>query len=93
MLRLKELFDMMNAKTKQTKMADYVVSKKDNSKKRTVESDNEDSDSKKPKFNQVDLKKINFNCDKKSANGQSWNLKVLSWNVAGLRAWLKVIKY
>lgn len=83
----------MSAKTKQKKMADYVSIKTDNSKKRTRESDDEDSKSKKPKSKQIDINNINYDCDKKNPDGQTWNLKLLSWNVAGLRAWLKVIKY
>ncbi|KAH1009004.1 hypothetical protein HUJ04_001433 [Dendroctonus ponderosae] len=34
-------------------------------------------------------KNINVSCSKKSAKGKSFNLKITSWNVSGLRAWLK----
>lgn len=81
----------MSAKTKQKKMADYVTIKTDNSKKRARESGDEDSKSKKPKSKQYDINKINYHSDKKNANGQTWNFKLLSWNVAGMRAWVKVI--
>jgi len=83
----------MSAKTKQKKMADYITTTTDNSKKRARNNDGDDSESKKPKSAQVDLNKINFDCEKKSAKGLTWNLKIISWNVAGLRAWLKVIKH
>lgn len=81
----------MSAKTKQKKMGDYVTTTIDNSKKRERDKDGKDSESKKSKSGQVDLKTINFVCDKKSAKDQAWNVKIVSWNVAGIRAWLKVI--
>lgn len=80
----------MSAKTKQKKMGDYVTTTIDNSKKRARDTNGEDSESKKPKSGQVDLNKININCDKKSSKDKTWNLKIVSWNVAGIRAWLKV---
>jgi len=83
----------MSGKTKQKKMADYITTTIDNSKKRARNNDGDDSESKKPKSGQVDLNKINFDCGKKNAKGLTWNLKIISWNVAGLRAWLKVINY
>lgn len=70
-------------------MADFVTTT-DKSKKRGREKDGNDSESKKPKSGQVDLSTINFDCDKKNANDKTWNLKIVSWNVAGLRAWIKV---
>jgi len=79
----------MSTKTKQKKMGDYVTLT-DNPKKRVRDKDEVDSESKKSKSGQVDLNKINFNCDKKSPKDKTWNLKIVSWNVAGLRAWLKV---
>lgn len=83
----------MSLKEKQTKMSDYVNTKAGNSNKRTRDNDDENSESKKAKSLQVDINKINYHCDKKNANGKTWNMKLVSWNVAGLRAWLKVIKY
>lgn len=82
----------MSGKTKQKKMADYITTTAEKSNKRARNNEGDDSESKKSKSGQVDLNKINFNCEKKSANGQTWNLKIVSWNVAGLRAWLKVLK-
>lgn len=32
----------------------------------------------------------NFNNVSKTVNGKNWNLKIASWNVDGLRAWIKV---
>lgn len=29
-------------------------------------------------------------CEKKTDSGESWNFKISSWNVAGIRAWCKV---
>lgn len=84
---------VMNTKTKQQKMVDYVTSsKKDNSKKRVKENDGNDSESKKSKSEQVDLSTLNFDCDKKSTQDKIWNMKIVSWNVASIRAWLKVDK-
>jgi hypothetical protein len=39
---------------------------------------------------ETDFEAIDFACDKKTADGKSWNLKISSWNVGGLRSWLKV---
>ena len=36
-----------------------------------------------------DYSKLDFTCSKKSAKGQEWNFKISSWNVDGLRAWMK----
>ncbi|XP_066262658.1 exodeoxyribonuclease isoform X2 [Euwallacea similis] len=41
---------------------------------------------------------INFDCLKKSSQGKHYNLKITSWNVDGIRAWLKkgglsILKY
>lgn len=81
----------MSAKTKQKKMADYVTKTTDDSKKRVREKDDKDDlVTKKSKSGQVDLNTLNFDCDKKSASNKIWNLKIVSWNVAGIRAWLKV---
>jgi len=84
----------MSTKQKQQKMGDYVKVI-DNVKKRPRDKNDKDSESKKPKSGQVDLNNINFNCDKKSTKNNVWNLKIVSWNVAGIRAWLKkdVIEY
>lgn len=71
-------------------MADYITTTADNSKKRTRDKDGDDSESKKSKSGQVDLNEINFNCDKKSSKDKTWNFKIVSWNVAGIRAWMKV---
>lgn len=80
----------MSTKTKQQKMADYVTTtKKDDSKKRIREKDGTDSEPKKSKSGQVDLSTLNFDCDKKSSQDKTWNMKIVSWNVAGIRAWLK----
>lgn len=73
-------------------MNDFVTTKKDDSKKRVREKDGNDSESKKSKSGQVDLSTINFDCDKKSTQDKMWNMKIVSWNVAGIRAWLKVDK-
>lgn len=32
----------------------------------------------------------NFSSEATTKDGKKWNLKVVSWNVDGLRAWLKV---
>lgn len=92
MFYVKQKFYIMSTKTKQQKMVDYVTAKKDDSKKRVREKDGNDSESKKSKSGQVDLSTINFDCDKKSTQDKMWNMKIVSWNVAGIRAWLKVGK-
>lgn len=88
MFRLKQIFNTMSTKTKQKKMADFVTT--DSSKKRTRDKDGDDSKTKKAKSGQVDLNTINFDCEKKNALGKTWNMKIVSWNVAGIRAWVKV---
>lgn len=40
-------------------------------------------------FSQIDFTK----CDKKTENGEDYNFKISSWNVAGLRACIKVDIY
>ena len=35
-------------------------------------------------------KKEDFSSDAKNEKGELWNLKIVSWNVDGMRAWLKV---
>ncbi|KAK7868494.1 hypothetical protein R5R35_001902 [Gryllus longicercus] len=37
----------------------------------------------------TDYSKVVFSSDKTTASGEKWNLKISSWNVDGLRAWLK----
>lgn len=37
------------------------------------------------------VKTDDFSSDAKTSDGKKWNLKIVSWNVDGLRAWLKVI--
>lgn len=86
----------MSTKTKQKKMADYITTTTDNLKKRAHDKDDINSESKKSKSGQVDISKINFNCEKKNSKDKTWNLKIVSWNVAGIRSWIKVkllIKY
>lgn len=72
-------------------MGDYVTTTTDKSNKRAREKNGDDSESKKPKSGQADLTTINFDCEKKSSKDKTWNLKMVSWNVAGIRAWIKVI--
>ncbi|XP_046392016.1 DNA-(apurinic or apyrimidinic site) endonuclease [Ischnura elegans] len=37
----------------------------------------------------LDFSSLDFSCDKKTPDGKQWNLKISSWNVAGLRAVVK----
>ncbi|XP_050520919.1 DNA-(apurinic or apyrimidinic site) endonuclease [Daktulosphaira vitifoliae] len=78
----------MSTKSKQKKMGEYVTSTKDNQKKRPNDA-KDDSEAKKLKSNQAELCQINFNCERKTSNDKTWNKKIVSWNVAGLRAWIK----
>ncbi|KAG7168515.1 DNA-(apurinic or apyrimidinic site) endonuclease-like [Homarus americanus] len=60
----------------------------DKEKKETKKSkDNADSDKEKKETKK--LKKDEFSSDAKTKDGKKWNLKVVSWNVDGVRAWLK----
>jgi AP endonuclease-1 len=36
-----------------------------------------------------DFEKLSFDCDSKSKEGKEWNLKICTWNVAGIRSWIK----
>lgn len=81
----------MSTKTKQKKMSDFV-STTESTKKRATDTAYS-SEPKRAKFGQVDLSCIDFSCKKKNAKGKSYNLKIMTWNVAGLRAWIKVINY
>ena len=36
-----------------------------------------------------DYSKLDFTCSKKSKNGAESNFKITTWNVDGLRAWMK----
>jgi hypothetical protein len=68
-------------------------------KKRVKEDESEGGggDAKKPKGEGVqietDLSKLDFGCDKTTKDGDKWNLKISTWNVAGLRACIKVKHY
>ncbi|XP_049792954.1 DNA-(apurinic or apyrimidinic site) endonuclease isoform X3 [Schistocerca nitens] len=46
---------------------------------------------KKSRMNRVDndYDSIDFSSDKTTSDGKPWNLKISSWNVGGLKAWLK----
>lgn len=50
--------------------------------KRTKDSDDEDKEQKKSK-------QEDFSSEAKTEDGKLWNFKIVSWNVDGLRAWLK----
>lgn len=36
-----------------------------------------------------DYDKMDFSCESKTKDGKDWNLKISTWNVDGLRAWIK----
>lgn len=40
----------------------------------------------------AELKKQCFENNSTTIDGLNWNLKISSWNVAGLRAWIKVAR-
>lgn len=58
--------------------------------------DTKEPESKKQKTEPVaevdtDISKLDFTkCDRQTTDGKTWNLKISSWNVAGLRACVKV---
>ncbi|KAL1138788.1 hypothetical protein AAG570_008850 [Ranatra chinensis] len=68
---------------------------KDNTKKRGMKQDaDEHQPTKKAKGEfvnkiETDLSKLSFDCDKTTNSGDKWNFKISTWNVAGLRAWVK----
>lgn len=49
----------------------------------------------KPPLNktQSDYESLDFSSDKRTSDGKLWNLKISSWNVGGLKAWVKVRFY
>ena len=61
------------------------------SEKKRVSNEKNGDGSSEPKLNKTssDFGSINFECDKKSKEGKESNFKISSWNVAGLRAWIK----
>uniref|UniRef100_A0A1B6DH11 DNA-(apurinic or apyrimidinic site) endonuclease n=1 Tax=Clastoptera arizonana TaxID=38151 RepID=A0A1B6DH11_9HEMI len=62
------------------------------SKKRGRGNNEKESASKKSKVESpvIDTEPVDFSvCDKTTANGEKWNFKISSWNVAGIRAWVK----
>lgn len=65
---------------------------KDTKKRVTKRGAKEEPETKKVKLEleKPELKDLNFECGKTTKDGEKWNLKITSWNVAGLRAWLKV---
>ena len=46
----------------------------------------------KPMMNktETDLNEIKFSCEKLNADGETFNIKICSWNVSGIRAVIKV---
>jgi hypothetical protein len=46
----------------------------------------------KPPLNktQSDYESLDFSSDKTTSDGRPWNLKISSWNIGGLKAWVKV---
>jgi hypothetical protein len=49
----------------------------------------------KPPLNktQSDYESLDFSSDRRTSDGKLWNLKISSWNVGGLKAWVKVRFY
>lgn len=48
------------------------------------------ADDKKPmNKTETDYKEVSFGCERKNAKGEEYNFKISSWNVDGLRSWLK----
>lgn len=69
-------------------------SENDSKRKRSKKDGEANQEAKKSKsLTPVEESMVDFDfssCDKTTADGKSWNLKISSWNVAGLRAWVKV---
>lgn len=66
---------------------------KKKSPERTTKKKSPDRKGKKPLLNQVDtdIDNIEYKCEKLTSDGKCCNFKIVSWNVAGIRAWVKVI--
>ncbi|XP_066142672.1 exodeoxyribonuclease isoform X2 [Euwallacea fornicatus] len=81
-----------------SKVASKKAAKADKAKKPRIKIEEENSTKEvttkskaAPLLNTVESKwdTINFDCTKKSSQGKRYNLKITSWNVDGIRAWLK----
>ncbi|KAL5009504.1 hypothetical protein ScPMuIL_011809 [Solemya velum] len=62
-----------------------VPEKKSNSKKK-AENDKKEE---KPLYVPVPLEKLDMSSTATSTDGRKWNIKVVSWNINGIRAWLE----
>jgi len=58
-------------------------------KRNTEEKNGKDEPPAKLNKTSSDYSNLDFDCKAKSAKGQDWNLKISTWNVDGLRAWIK----
>ncbi|KAG8315148.1 hypothetical protein J6590_076656 [Homalodisca vitripennis] len=71
-------------------------SKGRNKRSRKDDGDVKETEAKKSKSSnpvEESLADTDFNtCEKTTTDGKTWNFKISSWNVAGIRAWLKVRK-
>ncbi|XP_065226891.1 exodeoxyribonuclease [Planococcus citri] len=77
-----------------SKKDDKKTKNEESNKRKRAKDDDDKTDSKKPKqelLNQVssDLDSLVVTNTKCTADGKSSNFKIASWNVAGLRAWIK----
>lgn len=58
--------------------------------KRGKKANEEDKKAAKPtNKTDTDYEAVSFDCKQKNAKGEEYNLKISSWNVGGLRSWLK----
>lgn len=86
-----------------SQVADKVKSVPAKKTKRASSEDGESGEEPAPKKAKVDTKKaapmnktesnlneIDFGCKRENAKGQTFNLKICSWNVSGIRACIKV---
>ena len=53
--------------------------------------DQANGDAKRAKLNKTssDFEELDFSCEAKSKEGKNFDLKISTWNVDGLRAWIK----
>jgi hypothetical protein len=76
---------------------DGSLSEEESKTKRSKDKKDKPPPAKKPKVDkaplnktQNDYKSLDFSSDKTTSDGKPWNLKISSWNVGGLKAWVKV---
>ncbi|XP_074649383.1 exodeoxyribonuclease-like [Tubulanus polymorphus] len=77
---------------RQKKLADTSEAGDATSPAKKAKAENEAGDKKSSKKVQKkipDVTELDFSCESKTPEGKPWNLKIASWNVNGIRAWVE----